>query len=63
MRVWCDHCKKYTEHFTVSPSLDEVNGWKCDIQTQGGCRDSRADYKTTQCDECKLISTGDFATD
>jgi len=55
---------KLTEHEYVDPSLDKQNGWKVDgIKTQGGCRDSAADYRTVRCKECGAISTGDFARD
>jgi hypothetical protein len=43
--------------------MDRKNGWKQNIKTQGGCRDSVADYRTIQCQECKAVGTYDFATD
>lgn len=64
MKLWCNACNKYTEHRYVSSSLDKVNGWKVDgVKTQGGCRDSAANYATVQCSDCKSISTWDFARD
>jgi hypothetical protein len=52
------------DHEYVNSSLDKVNGWKVNgIRSQGGCRDSAADYRTTRCMNCGAISTGDFATD
>jgi len=54
----------WQKHEYVSSKLDKVNGWKVDgIRTQGGCRDSRADYRTVRCLNCGRVSTWDFAKD
>jgi hypothetical protein len=74
VKIYCPRCCRLNEeagsavtwqwHVYVSSSLDKVNGWMSDeIKTHGGCRDSAADYRTTKCLECGLISTGDFASD
>lgn len=55
---------KLTEHEYVSSTLDKENGWKVNgIRTQGGCRDSAADYRTVRCKECGAVGTYDFARD
>lgn len=64
MKIWCRQCEKFTEHKFVDSKLDKKDGWKVNgIRSQGGCRDSGADYRTSQCKECEFIHTGDFATD
>lgn len=55
---------RLSKHEYVSPSLDKEDGWKVNgIRTQGGCRDSAADYRTVRCKECGAIGTYDFARD
>jgi len=63
-KMKCTPCKLNTNHKVVDSVLDTKNGWKVSrIRTQGGCRDSAADYRTVQCSSCGFISTWDFATD
>lgn len=63
MQCWCHACHAYTTYGYVPASEDPVSGWKQDIRTQGGCRDSAADYRTTKCDVCGHVQTMDWATD
>lgn len=52
------------KHEYVSSSLDKRDGWKVSgIKTQGGCRNSAADYRTVKCCNCGQINTYDFARD
>lgn len=64
MENYCNECKEYTKYTYVDSSLDKKNGWKVDgIKTQGGCRDSAANYHTVRCNKCGCIRTLDFAKD
>lgn len=52
------------DHEYVSSDLDKANGWKVGgIRSQGGCRDSAADYRTVRCMNCGAVNTYDFARD
>lgn len=61
--VFCRVTQAWAWHIGIDSSRDPQNGWKTGERTQGGCRDSAADYRTVMCLECGRIGTYDFATD